>query len=79
LYLDPIRNLFEDCTWIDAQIASGAKLAIVGAGRDVDMVIERIRNPIRIAGQEELLNEKHVMVERMNIWLLIMRERAFDL
>jgi hypothetical protein len=46
-----IRNLFEDCTWIDAQIASGAKLAIVGAGRDVDMVIERIRNPIRIAAR----------------------------
>lgn len=37
LYLSPIRNLFEDRTWIGAQIASGAKQAIVGAARDVDM------------------------------------------
>jgi hypothetical protein len=75
LYLNPIRNLFENCTWIDTQISSGAKLAIVGASRDVDIVMERIRVPIGIAGQEELLNQR---VERMNIWLLIMHERAFD-
>jgi hypothetical protein len=73
LYLHPIRNLFEDCIWIDAQIASGAKLAIVGAGSNVDIVMERIRDPIRSTSQDELLE-----VDRMNIWLLIMHERAFE-
>jgi hypothetical protein len=67
LYLNPIRNLFGDCTWTDARIASGAKMAIVGAGRDVDMVME-----IGNTGQDELLE-----LEGMNIWLLIMHERAF--
>jgi hypothetical protein len=73
LYLNPIRNLFEDHTWIDTQIASGAKLAIVSAGGDVDIIMERIINPIRIAGQDELLE-----TEMMDIWLLIMHERAFE-
>jgi hypothetical protein len=45
----------------------------VGAGSDVDMVIERIRDLIRSTSQGELLE-----VEWMNIWLLIMHERAFE-
>jgi hypothetical protein len=60
LYLNPIRDVFDDSAWIDNQIRLGARVALVGV--DAMAIVNRIIDP-----------NKYWTDKDLNVWLIIMK------
>jgi len=60
LYLNPIRDIFDDTGWMDGRIRDGTRIAIVGV--DIETIMNRIRDPTRFWTRRKL-----------NVWLIIVK------